>query len=136
MFDITDTTVLHDGLFFQLPGISLQVAPECSGIHSSLMLMLTSLIAGYFFFKTYTCRAVLAFFVIPLGIVRNAFRIFVIGQLCVHVSPDMIDSYIHRHGGPIFFLIFLVPFFILLHYLRRLDRRMSAQSNTTAAVAV
>ncbi|MGZ5507337.1 MAG: archaeosortase/exosortase family protein, partial [Limisphaerales bacterium] len=34
MFDITGTTVLHNGLFFQLPGITLQVAQECSGIHS------------------------------------------------------------------------------------------------------
>ena len=134
MFDLTNTNVLHEGLFFQLPGITLQVAQECSGIHSSLVLMLTSLIAGYFFFKSYTCRAILAFIVIPLGIVRNAFRIFVIGQLCAHVSPDMIHSYIHHHGGPIFFVISLVPFFILLHYLRKLDRRMSGESQTSAAV--
>jgi exosortase C (VPDSG-CTERM-specific) len=136
MFEITNTTMLHDGLLFQLPGITLRVAQECSGIHSSLVLILTSLIAGYFFFNTYTCRTLLAFIVISLAIVRNAFRIFVIGQLCVHVSPDMINSSIHHHGGPIFFVISLVPFFILLQYLRKLDRRMSAQSKTTAAVAV
>lgn len=134
MFDVTNTTVLHDGLIFELPGITLKVAQECSGIHSSLVLMITSLIAGYFFFKTYTCRALIAFIVIPLGIVRNAFRVFVLGQLCIHISPDIINTDIHHKGGPIFFAISLVPFFILLHYLRKLDRRMSAKSQTTAAV--
>jgi exosortase C (VPDSG-CTERM-specific) len=126
IFDLTGATVLHDGLFFVLPGITLQVAQECSGIHSSLVLFITSLVAGYFFFSSYKRRALLALFVIPLGIVRNAFRIYVIGQLCVHVSPDMINSFIHRHGGPIFFLLSLVPFFIFLHYLNKLEARRNS----------
>ena len=41
-------------------------------------------------------------FVIPLGILRNGFRIFVIGMLCVHIGPYMINSKIHRQGGPSF----------------------------------
>ena len=32
-----------------------------------------------------------------------------IGLLCVHVGPHMIDSYIHRQGGPIFFALSLGP---------------------------
>ena len=35
----------------------------------------------------------------------------------------MIDSYIHRHGGPIFFVLSLVPFFfLLLFWLRKRER--------------
>jgi exosortase/archaeosortase family protein len=97
--------------------------------------MLTALIAGYFFFPSYRYRLFLAFFVIPLGIVRNAFRIFVIGQLCIHVSPDMINSYIHHHGGPIFFVLSLVPFFVLLHYLRKIEtRKVSAPQANVSVV--
>ena len=134
-FDLTGTTVMHSGLFFHLPGITLQVAQECSGIHSSLVLVLTSLIAGYFFFSSYRYRVLLAVFVIPLGIVRNAFRIWVIGQLCVHVSPDMIHSYIHTHGGPIFFVLSLVPFFIFLHFLRKWDSRKTVQLAENVSLA-
>jgi exosortase C (VPDSG-CTERM-specific) len=134
MFDITCTTVLHSGLFFQLPGITLEVAQECSGIHSSLVLIITALIAGYFFLPSYRYRLLMVFFVVPLGIVRNAFRIFVIGQLCAHVSPDMIHSYIHHHGGPIFFALSLVPFFILLHCLRKLESRKIQQCQTNVSV--
>ena len=64
-------------------------------------------------------RIVLVAFVIPLGIVRNGFRILVIGLLCVHVGPHMIDSVIHHRGGPLFFALSLVPLFLLLWWLRR-----------------
>jgi len=59
--------------------------------------------------------------VIPLGILRNGFRIFVIGALCVHFGPQMINSPIHRRGGPLFFALSLIPLFLLLWWLRRGD---------------
>jgi exosortase/archaeosortase family protein len=57
--------------------------------------------------------------VVPLAILRNGFRIFVVGELCVRISHDMINSPIHRHGGPIFFVLSLIPFFALLLLLRK-----------------
>jgi exosortase/archaeosortase family protein len=67
-------------------------------------------------------RFILVAFVLPLAIVRNSFRILVVGLLCVHVGPHMIDSYIHRQGGPIFFALSLIPLFILLVWLRRQEQ--------------
>jgi exosortase C (VPDSG-CTERM-specific) len=110
-------------LQIQLPGITLEVAPECSGIHSSLVLFITSLLAGYHFLRAPWKRAALALAVIPLGFLRNGFRIFVIGELCVNVNPDMINSRIHRQGGPVFFALSLIPLFLLLFLLRRGDSK-------------
>ena len=67
-------------------------------------------------------------FVIPLGILRNGFRILVIGLLCVHVGPHMIDSPIHHQGGPFFFALSLVPLFLLLWWLRRQEQRLNLSS--------
>jgi exosortase/archaeosortase family protein len=64
-------------------------------------------------------RAVLALFVLPLALARNAFRIYVLGELCVHIGPHMIDSPVHHRGGPIFFALSLLPFFALLFFLRK-----------------
>jgi len=119
LFRLCGTTVYYQDLLFRLPGINLEVAPECSGIRSSLALFITSLIAGHFFLRTRWKCAVLTLAVIPLALVRNGFRIFTIGELCVHVSPDMINSYIHRQGGPVFFVLSLIPFFLLLRVLYR-----------------
>ncbi|MBP7143285.1 MAG: exosortase [Opitutaceae bacterium] len=123
MFGLTDTTLFREGLVFNLPGISLQVAPECSGIRSSLVLFITSIVGGQLFLRSNMSRIALALFVIPLALVRNGFRVFVLGELCVHIGPHMIDSPIHHQGGPIFFLLSLIPFFGFVWLLMRWERR-------------
>jgi exosortase C (VPDSG-CTERM-specific) len=115
--------VFRTSTHFQLPGFSLEVAPECSGIHSSLVLIITSLVASYLFLKSPSRRLILVLAVIPLALLRNGFRIFTIAQLCVRIGPQMIDSPIHRRGGPVFFVLSLVPLFILLIYLNKCESR-------------
>lgn len=131
-FKISGMPVFMQDLFFQLPGFNMQVAPECSGIHSSLALLITSLVAGKLFLRSRWRRTVLAVVVIPLALVRNGFRVFTIGQLCVRISPDMIHSYIHRQGGPIFFALSLIPFSVILWFLFR-SERLARQPNFKAA---
>src|SRR5205814_9364648 len=58
-FNITGTPVLREGTIFQLPDITIQVGQECSGIRSSLVLIMTSLVAANLFLKTPWRRAVL-----------------------------------------------------------------------------
>lgn len=123
LLKIIGTPVFRDGLIFQLPGIAIEVAEECSGIRSSLVLFITSLIAGHLFLTRWGSKMFLAVVVIPLAIIRNAIRIVTIALLCVHVSPEMINSMIHRRGGPLFFALSLVPFFLFLLWLRKLDAR-------------
>lgn len=125
-FDVSAMPTVQAGLSFFLPGITLHVAPECSGIHSTLVLFITSLLAGHYFLDRPWKRWVICLVVIPLALLRNGFRIFVIGELCVHIGPEMINSVIHRHGGPLFFLLSLIPFFYLIKYLRKTGRSASS----------
>jgi exosortase C (VPDSG-CTERM-specific) len=121
-FRITGTPMLRAGEVFKLPTIVIEVARECSGIRSSWVLFITSLVASHMLLTSTWRRVVLVAFVIPLGIVRNGFRILTIGLLCVYVGPHMIDSVIHHRGGPIFFLLSLIPLFLLVVWLRRGER--------------
>jgi exosortase C (VPDSG-CTERM-specific) len=122
-FNISGTPVLRDGTVFQLPGITIRVAQECSGIRSSYVLIITSLLAGHLFLTRTWSRILLVSFVIPLGIIRNGFRIWVISTLCIHIGPQMIHSIIHRRGGPLFFTLSLGPLFLVLWWLRLRERR-------------
>ena len=117
-FNISGTPVFRDGTFFHLPNITIEVAQECSGIRSSWVLFITSLLAANLFLKTPWRRIVLVAAVIPLGILRNGLRIVFIGLLCVHFGPEMIHSIFHKRGGPPFFVLSLVPLFLLLWWLR------------------
>ena len=120
-FYLSGTPFLRAGLFFQLPNITIEVTQECSGIRSSWVLLMTSILAANLFLKTPWRRLALVAFVIPLGILRNGFRILVIGLLCVNAGPQMIHSLIHRRGGPLFFMLSLIPFFLVLWWLRKAD---------------
>jgi exosortase C (VPDSG-CTERM-specific) len=123
LFHLSGTPFLRAGLFFQLPNITMEVAQACSGIRSSWVLFMTSILAANLFLRTPWRRFALVVFVIPLAILRNGLRILVIGLLCVNVGPQMIHSLIHRRGGPVFFLLSLIPFLLILWWLRRGDVR-------------
>ena len=121
LFTLSGMPFLRAGQIFQLPNITLEVAQECSGIRSSVVLFITSILAANLFLNTTWRRLALVAIVIPLGILRNGFRILVIGLLCVHVGPQMIHSVIHRRGGPLFFVLSLVPLLLFLWLLRKGD---------------
>lgn len=121
-FRSTGMPFIRDGMVFQLPGIAIEVAQECSGIRSSWVLFMTGLVVSNLFLNSPWRRVVLALVVIPLGVLRNGFRIFVIGILCAEIGPHMIHSVIHRHGGPLFFVLSLVPLAAFAVWLRRNER--------------
>jgi len=123
LFQWTGTPVFRVGQVMELPGMKLEVAHNCSGVRSSLVLFITSLIASYMFLSSSWHRAVLVAMVIPLGIFRNAIRVLVIGLLCVHIGPHMIDSWIHHQGGPLFFAVSLAPLFLAAAWFRQREAR-------------
>ena len=122
MMNLSGLPAMQDGLFFFLPGLTIEVAQECSGIRSTLVLFITSLIGGYLLLRHPGNRAILALVIVPLAILRNGFRIFSLAWLSVEVNPKIIDSALHHRGGPIFFALSLIPLFILLLLLRKLEK--------------
>jgi exosortase C (VPDSG-CTERM-specific) len=133
LFHLSGTPILRAGLVFQLPNITIEVAQECSGIRSSWVLFMTSILAANLFLKTSWRRTVLVAFVIPLAILRNGFRILVIGMLCVNAGPQMIHSPIHTRGGPVFFVLSLIPFLVLLWWLRKGEIRVRPAESRSAS---
>jgi exosortase C (VPDSG-CTERM-specific) len=123
LFSLFGMPVFNHGTEIQLPGFAMQVAPQCSGIHSSLVLFITSVLAGHMLLRANWAKAIFVLAVIPLAMLRNGFRIFVLGELCVQLDPDWIHSELHRRGGPLFFALSLIPFFLLLLLLRKLESK-------------
>jgi exosortase C (VPDSG-CTERM-specific) len=134
-FNMTGTPTVRDGTIFQLPNITIQVAQECSGIRSTWVLFITSLVAAHLFLKSPWRRTLLVAAVIPLGILRNGLRIVFIGLLCVHAGPEMINSIYHRHGGPPFFALSLIPLFLLMWWLRRGQVRRGSSARPVSDVS-
>ena len=129
-FELDGASFYQDGLTFHLSNITILVAPECSGIHSTLALTIVSIAGSWLCLRSPWTRLGLCCAVIPLALIRNGFRIFVIGHLCMSYGPQMIDSPIHHRGGPLFFALSLLPFFLLLIFLRKLEGRNREPSTT------
>jgi exosortase len=89
---------------FALPGLTIQVAEECSGIRSSLALLISGLVIGYLVLRRGWARGVFAALIIPVAIVKNAVRIVVLSWLAIHVDPAFIGAgLLHRTSGiPVF----------------------------------
>ena len=129
LFQMLGTPVLRNGQVLELPGMTIEVARNCSGIRSSLVLFITSLRASYMFLRSTWHRCSLMAMVIPLGIFRNAIRVLVIGQVCVHIGPRMIDSWIHHKGGPLFFAVSLAPLLLTAIWFRQRENRTVRSQN-------
>jgi exosortase C (VPDSG-CTERM-specific) len=128
LFKLTGTPVFREGLVFCLPDLTIQVAEECSGIHSSLVLYITSLVAGYVLLGKLWSRTLLVLVVIPLSLLRNGVRIVTISLLTIHVDPGVIHGPLHQRGGPIFFLLSLAVFAGIVWLLRWYEKKQAHAS--------
>jgi exosortase len=125
LFSLLGIPVFREGFVFRLSNFTIHVAEECSGIRSALSLIITSLVAGYFFLRTPWTKMGLVAVVVPLAIVKNAFRIVGLSLLANYVDPTFItDSALHRNGGIPLFLASLVVLLSLAWLLGRFEKKL------------
>lgn len=119
-FRLFHTPAARQGFEFALPGITIRVAEECSGIRSTLALIMASVIAGHLWLRSYWRTALLALATVPISIAKNAVRISVLSWLAVYVDPRFLTGPIHyQYGGMLFFGVGLTLMGIVLALLRR-----------------
>jgi exosortase len=111
--------VEQTGTLLDIPGLTLEVAPECSSIRSSMLLLVTTMFVAQWLLLSFWRKAVMVAAAIPLTVLKNGLRIFSLGVLATKVDPGFLTGRFHRKGGIIFFLIALVGIFLLLWILRR-----------------
>jgi len=125
LFSLLGVPVFRQGFVFSLSNFTIHVAEECSGIRSALSLFITSLVAGHFFLRSPWAKGGLVAVVVPLAIVKNAFRIVGLSLLANYVDPTFItDSALHRSGGIPLFLASLVVLISLAWLLRRFEKKL------------
>ena len=111
--------VVQHGTLVHIPGLTLEVAPECSSIRSSLILLVTTMVLAQLLLRSFWRTALVVAVVIPLSVAKNGLRIFVLGVLATRVDPSFLTGRLHRQGGIIFLLVALAAIVSLLWMLRR-----------------
>ena len=119
LFRLVGIPVLRHGFVFSLPGVDIEVAKQCSGIHSGLSLFIAGLLAQHFLLQNAWKKACFTLCIIPVAIFKNAVRIVTIAWLGIKVNPDFFHGSLHRRGGLPFSLLALALMALLLWLLRR-----------------
>jgi exosortase len=119
IFSLVGVPVFRQGTVFSLPNISIEVAKECSGIHSTLALFIVSLLAGHLFLSSGWKKFVLVLFTLPIVCVTNGLRIAILTLLAVYVDASFLYGNLHRVGGIGFFLVAIALLFGILWLLRK-----------------
>lgn len=119
LFAAFGVPVAQDGLLLAIPGLTLQVAQECSSIRSSSMLLVTTMVLTQLVLRSSWRKAVVIGIAVPLSVAKNGLRIFTIAMLGTRVDPGYLTGKLHHQGGIVFFGIALFAVFYLLFILRR-----------------
>ncbi|HJZ65226.1 MAG TPA: exosortase/archaeosortase family protein [Candidatus Acidoferrum sp.] len=127
-FNISGAPVLRDGFVFRLPRISIEVAQECSGIRSSLALLILALLVAHFSFQSFWKKSVFVLAGLCMMLIKNGIRIASLTLLANYVNPDFLYGDLHRKGGIVFFLIGLALLFPVFWLLRKGEITTSVRS--------
>jgi len=133
MLRLVGIPVLAQGMKLALPGLEIDVAPECSGIHSCLALALVGLLASRLCLRNGWNRLALVVAAFPIAIFKNAIRISVLASLGAYVNRAVLFGPIHRKGGLVFTPLAVVLLVLLLLVLQKAEAWGVARRQTDPA---
>jgi len=141
LFDVCQVPALRQGFVFHLPRMSIEIAKECSGIRSSIALLILAVLVAHFVLQTFWKKMVFVAAGLVMMLVKNGVRIATLTILANYVDPSFLYGRLHHSGGVVFFLIglgLMLPVYWLLKKGEPKNPRMAgpgmAKSQTVAAV--
>jgi exosortase len=135
LFRALNVPVLREGFVFLLPRLEIEVAKECSGIRSSIVMLITILLAGEFALHSLWRKSLLILSVIPVVILKNGVRIVTMSMLTIRVDRRFLHGWLHTSGGIVFYLLGLLALFPILILLRKGDPEPYHPGKMPATVA-
>jgi len=124
VFRLAHIPYVREGFVFRLPNIAIEIADECSGIRSSIALIITAVIASHMFLGTTWKKAVLVCTSIPMVIIKNTFRIATLSLLANFVDKKFItQSFLHHSGGIVFYMPALGLMWAIMLLLRKGEKK-------------
>lgn len=128
LFSILGIPVYREGFLLRLPGLTIEVAKECSGINSSVALLITMLLVAFETLQTTSRRVIILLLTIPLSLVKNAIRIVTLTVLALRVDPRFLTGRLHHEGGFVFFLLALAMMYPVWKLLQKTEQKTGSRT--------
>jgi exosortase len=120
-FSAANIPFTREGVIIVLPKVTIEIAQECSGIRSSLILVIAGLVLGHLFLRTTWAKIAMIILLTPLTIVKNAFRIFTLSTLGMYVDESFLSGKLHHQGGIVFFAVTFVVLWTMIWALQKIE---------------
>jgi exosortase len=121
LFRLVGVPIFRTGVSFELPIVGIEVARECSSIHSACALFITGLLVGHLFLRSLWAKVCLTLLTVPVAMFTNAVRIVTLWFLATKIDIGFLYGNLHRNGGILFSLIALSVLMSSLYVLRKLE---------------
>ena len=135
LFNLIGVPVFRQGFDFTLPGVVIRVAEECSGIRSTLALVIMSVLAGHIFLRNIWNKIFLCLLVFPITVFKNGLRIVTLSTLAISVNPGFLHGRLHHFGGIVFFAAGLIPLALCLFWFQKIESAKPPSTNASAPEA-
>ena len=127
IFKASGMAYIRDGCTFHFPAMTIYIAEECSGIRSTIALVIITVLAGQISLRSPWRKLILAIWVLPVSLIKNGIRIATLSFLANYVDPKYItSSYLHHQGGFVFYAVSLIFIFAVLAILRFTEKKKPA----------
>jgi exosortase len=136
IFDLTNVPYLREGFVFRLSTVSIEIAEECSGIRSSMAVLILALLAAHFYLRTFWRQAVFIVSSLAIMIIKNGVRIATLTILSIYVNPSFLFGRLHRQGGVVFFSLGLALLVPVLWLLKRSENPPAEQEGVSLQKSV
>lgn len=119
IFDLAGVPALREGFVFHLADLNIEVARECSGIRSSMALLILAVLVAHVAFRRFWKKAVFVIAGLAMMVVKNGVRIATLTILAKNVDLGFLFGRLHHEGGVVFFLLGLALLLPVYWFLRR-----------------
>jgi exosortase len=136
IFSLSGVPVLRNGLIFSLPDVTIEVEKVCSGIHSTMGILLVSLIAAHLFLAYRWEKLLLVLFSVPIVCFTNGLRIAVITLLAQYADRSFLYGRLHHQGGPLYFTLALLLLYLALRLLRKVGPQATHRSVSSPQISM
>jgi exosortase len=118
LFRSLNVPLMREGMILHIPSLDLEISKQCSGIRSSLVLLLTSLLVSELVLTSLWRKSLLMLAVIPIVILKNGLRIVTISLLTVYVNRAFLHGWLHQSGGVVFYVLGVLGLLAILKLLK------------------